>query len=177
MDTKKIEKFLKTFGLPILMVISGLILLVNPDGATALVTKLVGWVLVICGAAKLVVPAVDKRPILPGDWMINGIMILIGVILLAKPLILANLIGRLLGVVLLAEGIRNLRISGFGLVTALTIVAGAVLIIMPRTLTNTVLAICGIVLMVIGVVNILGKLNDMKRLEEGSDPNIIDAEQ
>ena len=57
MDTRKIEKFINTFGLYILSVIAGLVLLLNPDGATALVTKLIGWILVILGAVMLIRPA------------------------------------------------------------------------------------------------------------------------
>ena len=176
MDKKKIEHLLRTCGIDALMVLAGVILLVNPDGATALVTKLLGWLLVIGGAVKLVVPAVKKQPILPGTWVLGGIGILLGVILLSRPLILANLIGRILGVILLIEGLHSLKDGGSRVLAAVTLVAGAVLVIMPRTLTNTVLAICGIVLMIIGAVNILSKLGGIKRLNDAKDPNIIDAE-
>ena len=176
MNTKKIEKFLKIFGLYILTVLAGLILLVNPDGATALVTKLVGWFMVIIGAWPLIKPALKKNHIYAGTWIHGGLLIVVGVLLLAKPLILADSLGRLFGILLLIEGIDSLRRTGPGLGPVLTIVAGVVLVIIPRTLTQALLAVCGIVMIVIGVINILGRLNEMKRLEEGSDPNIIDAD-
>ena len=46
MDTGKIEKFMNSFGLHILSVVAGLVLLLNPDGAAALVTRLIGRILV-----------------------------------------------------------------------------------------------------------------------------------
>ena len=176
MDTRKIEKFINTFALHILTVIAGLLLVVNPDGAMALVTKLIGWLLVIAGALQLVVPTLRKQKISTSTWVLHGLAILMGILLLVNPLLLADGIGRIIGILLLMEGIRNLRIGGFGILTALTIVGGVVLILMPRTLTPTVLAICGIVMMVIGVLNILGKLREQKRLESTRDPNIIDAD-
>ena len=176
MDTKKIERYLNTFGMPVLTVLAGLILLVNPDGATALVTKLVGWVMVILGAGMLVRPALKNIHIAPGTWIWGGGLIVVGVLLLAKPMILADSLGRLFGTLLLIEGIHHLRIGISKTVPVLTIVAGAVLVLIPRTLTQTLLAVCGIVLIVAGAVNLLGRLNEMKRLDQGSDPNIIDAD-
>ena len=176
MDTRKIEKYLNALGLPVLTVLAGLILLVNPDGATALVTRLVGWVMVILGAGMLIRPALKNISIAPATWIWGGALIAVGVLLLARPMILADSLGRLFGTLLLIEGINRLRVSSSRLVPVLTIAAGAVLVLIPRTLTQTLLAVCGIVLMVIGTVNLLGRLNEMKRLEPGSDPNIIDAD-
>ena len=177
MDTRKIEKFMNNFGLHILMVIAGLVLLINPDGATALVTKLIGWILVVLGAVMLIRPTLRKERITTGNWIMYGLGIAVGVLLLAKPMLLADGVGRFFGILLVMEGSRNFRLSGARLTTVLTIAAGVVLVIMPRTLTHTVLAVSGIVMIVIGVVNILGKVNRMKRLEEPGDPNIIDADQ
>ena len=176
MNTKKIENYVNAFGLPVLTVVAGLVLLLNPDGAAALVTKLVGWILVIAGAARLIGPALKHQQIPTSTWFGSGGAILAGVVLLARPMILADSIGRLFGILLLIEGFRNLRESGVRLLTVLTIAAGVVLFIMPRTLTQTLLSICGIVLIVIGVINFLGRLNQTKRLQENRDPNIIDAD-
>ena len=175
-DKRKIEQILRDFGLPVLMVISGLILLLNPDGATVLVTKLVGWVLVIWGASKLVIPTIKKQPLLPGDWIVGGILIIVGVVLLAKPLILANLIGQLFGMAIALWGVEQLRSGKYTVGTLFYILCGIVLFVLPRTLTNVLLAIIGVVLILIGGINILGKLNENRRLEEAKDPNIIDAD-
>ena len=175
MDTRKIEKYVNTFGLPVLTVVAGILLLVNPDGAAALITKLAGWTLVICGAAKLIKPAISKQPIRGTDWVANGIVIVIGVFLLSRPMVLADGLGRFFGILLLLEGFDSFRKTGVSLLTILTFVAGAVLIVMPRTLTQTLIGAGGIVMIVIGVVNTLGRLNK-GRLKEPGDPNIIDAD-
>lgn len=175
MNKREMTGFFRDNLLHILLVVFGLVLVLDPDGAAALVTKLLGWVLVAVGAVQLVVPALEKRTISAGLWVGGGVLILGGVILLSRPLILANLIGRVLGVLLLVEGLQNIRRSG-KVLAAVTIVAGVVLILMPRTLTQTLFAICGIVLMVIGAVHIVSWLRGTRFLEQGGDPNIIDAD-
>ena len=174
MNKKKIEVGIRTLGVHLLTAAAGLLLLLNPDGATALATRLLGWLLVGFGAAKLILPATSNRRISGSEWVWNGLCILAGVLLLSRPLILADMVGRVLGVMLLMEGVQNLR-DGLDGKDLLTIVAGVVLIVLPRTLTQTVLALVGIVLMIIGIANIILRLKQLKALEEGDDPNIIDA--
>ena len=174
MNTKKIENLLRTFGVHVLTVLAGLMLLLNPAGATALVTRMLGWLLVGAGSVKLILPVTNHRPVSGSEWVWNGICILAGLVLLSRPLILADLIGRVLGVMILVEGVRNLR-DGVDGKDILSILAGVILLMMPRTLTNTVLVILGVVLMIIGIVNIIGRIKTIKRLEAYDDPNIIDA--
>ena len=174
MNGKKIETYIRTVGIHVLTAAAGLVLALNPDGATAMVTRLLGWVLVAYGAAKLIVPVTNHRTLSSGEWIWNGLCILAGLVLLSRPLILADLIGRVLGVMILAEGLRHLR-DGVDLKDVLTILGGVILLFLPRTLTNTVLVIFGVVLMVIGTTNIILRVKQMKYLEEGDDPNIIDA--
>ena len=176
MDTRKIEKFMNSFGLHILLVIAGLVLLVNPDGAAALVTKLIGWILVIGCALHLIGLATGNRLHWGIGAFVTGAILCFGVVLLVRPMLLADGIGRIFGLLLLMEGFDSFRKTRLSFLTILTIVAGAALTVMPRTLTHTVLAVCGIVMIIIGIVNILGKANEMKRLKEPSDPNIIDAD-
>ena len=176
MDTRKIENYVRLFGMDVLMVLGGLILLFNPDGATALVTKLIGGFLVIAGAGSLIRAALRNAPIAAFDWLRHGMAIVMGVLLLANPHVLAKGIGLFFGLLLLIEGIRNLKNGGVRLLPVLTTAAGVLLVIFPRLLTQTLFWIGGIVLIVIGAVNILGKVNQMKRLEKYSDPNIIDAD-
>ena len=177
MNTKKIEKFIQNFGLQALTIAAGLILLLNPDGATALVTKIIGWGLVIGAAIRLIRLATTDRLRWGMDAFLTGAALCLGVILLARPLILADLIGRFFGILLLMEGLRNLRAGGLRLGAVLTTLAGLLLMFIPRTLTNTLLGVCGIVLVFIGIVNLVEQLRDVKRLRSGSAPaGIIDAE-
>ena len=176
MQKKTISYYLTNFGLHLLTILAGLILLLNPDGAVALVTKLIGWVLVIGCAARLISLAVGNQLHWRMSTFFTGAALGLGVLLLAKPLILANLMGTVFGILLLIEGLGNLRAGGLSLATALTIVAGLVLIIIPRSLTQTLLAVFGIVLIFIGIVNLLDQFRATKRLNNGSNAKIIDAD-
>ena len=173
MKIKKIETCVRTFGIHVLTAVAGLALLLYPDGATALMTSLLGWILVAYGAAKLIVPVTNRRRVSSVDWVWNGLCILAGVVLLSRPLILADLLGRVLGVMILAEGLRRLR-DGMDLRDLLSIGAGVILLFLPRTLTNTVLALVGVALMIVGIINIVSRVRQWQCLEDG-DPNIIDA--
>ena len=174
MGTQKLETYIRTFGVHVLTVLAGLLLLLNPTGATAMVTRVLGWVLVGTGSAKLVLPVANHRPVSASEWVWNGICILAGLVLLARPLILADLMGRVLGVMILVGGVQNLR-DGVDGKDILSILAGVILLMMPRTLTTTVLVLVGVVLMIIGIVNIISRARNIKRLETHDDPNIIDA--
>ena len=177
MNTKKIESFIRNFGLQALTIAAGLILLLNPDGATALVTKVIGWGLVLCCAIRLIRLAVTDRLRWGMDAFLTGAALGLGVILLARPLILADLIGRFFGILLLLEGLQHLR-GGLRLGAVLTTLAGLLLMFIPRTLTNTLLGVCGIVLIFIGIVNLTEQIRDVKRLKSGSAASgVIDAEQ
>ena len=174
MNTKKIETYVRKLGVHVLMAVAGLVLLVNPDGATAFLTKLMGWVLVGYGAGKLMIPVTNHRPVSSGDWIWNGMAIVAGVILLARPLILADLIGRVLGVMILVEGLRSFR-DGVDGKDILAVIGGVILVMLPRTLTNTVLALVGAALLVMGILNIIRRIKHIQRLEQGETPKIIDA--
>ena len=174
MKMQKLEEIIRGFGVHVLTVLAGLLLMGNPDGATAMMTKLLGWILVASGALRLVIPVTRQRPVSNGEWIWNGLCILAGVLLLARPLLLADMIGSVLGVMILVGGVQNLR-DGVDGKDILSILAGVILLMMPRTLTNTVLVLVGVVLMIIGIVNIISRARNIKRLEAHDDPNIIDA--
>ena len=174
MGTQKLETYIRTFGVHVLTVLAGLLLVLNPAGATALVTRVLGWVLVGAGSARLILPVANHRPVAGSEWVWNGLCILAGLVLLSRPLILADLMGRVLGVMILAGALQNLR-DGVDGKDILSILAGVILLMMPRTLTNTVLVILGVVLMIIGIVNIISRAKAIKRLEGRENPKIIDA--
>ena len=97
-----------------------------------------------------------------------------GVILLAKPMLIANLIGRTIGIILMVWGLSALKDGCSKLIAILTAVAGLVLVCIPASLTNTLLSLCGIIMIATAVVNIIAVIRLQKNLP-GSDPNIIDA--
>ena len=175
MDFKKIEKFLLDTGKYLWVLLCGLVLLFNPEGATVLVTKFIGWALVIICALKLIKLAVGDRLHWGREAFYSGACLCVGVILLAKPMLIANLIGRTMGIILLIWGLSALKENRGKPTAILTAVAGLVLVCIPATLTNALLTLCGLLMIAIAVVNLVAVFKARKRLQNGGDPNIIDA--
>lgn len=179
MKKEQVKKYINLFGIPLLTTVLGLILLFNPDSATALIAKIVGWLLVVTGAVKAISMA-DKRTMSnPAGWLLAAVGIILGIVLLRNPLLLAKSIGRFLGILLVIRGGADLRNSVHQkarILAVVTLVVGAVLILMPLTLTHTLLRLCGVVVAAIGIINIVEKLTELKLLENGSDRTIIDAD-
>ena len=175
MKKEQLLALAKLLLIPALAVLLGVILLFNPDSATILAAKLVGWLLVICGAGY----GISKIPGGgAGNWILTAVFVALGVVILKDPLVLAESIGRFLGIILMIRGLSDLKESNFPQARTLAIVTaavGAVLVLLPMTLTRTILRLCGIVVAVLGAVNIAEKLRERKLLSKG-DSNIIDAE-
>ncbi|MBR5020370.1 MAG: DUF308 domain-containing protein [Oscillospiraceae bacterium] len=177
MDYRKIERFLMDTGKYLWVLLCGLVLTFNPEGATVLVTKFVGWALVVICAAKLIKLAVGDRLHWGRDAFYSGACIAVGVILLARPMIIANLIGRTMGIILMVWGLTAIRDGHSKLIAILTVVAGLTLVCIPASLTNALLTICGLIMTAIAVVNILANVRARKRISGNDTPNIIDAAQ
>ena len=175
MDYRQIERFLMDTGKYLWVLLCGLVLTFNPEGATMLVTKLIGWALVIICALKLIKLAVGDRLHWGRDAFYSGCCIAVGLILLAKPMLIANLIGRTMGIILLVWGLSALKESRGKPTAILTAVAGLVLVCIPASLTNTLLTLCGIIMTATAVLNIVAIVRARKRLTGGDDPNIVDA--
>lgn len=172
---RKLERFLMDTGKYLWILLCGLVLTFNPEGATVLVTKFIGWALVVIFALKLIRLAVDDRLHWGRDAFYGGACIAVGAILLAKPMIVANLIGRTIGIILMIWGLSTMKDGPSRPVAIITVLAGLFLVCIPASLTNTLLTLMGIVLVIIAVMNILARTQS-RRLETGSDnPNIIDA--
>ena len=175
MDFRKIERFLMDTGKYVWILLCGLVLTFNPEGATVLVTKFVGWALVIICAAKLIKLAVGNRLHWGRDAFYSGACMCVGVILLAKPMIIANLIGRTMGIILMVWGLTAMKDGRSKLTAIITVAAGLALVCIPASLTNALLALCGIIMVAIAVMNIVSNVKERKRIAGREDPNIIDA--
>ena len=175
MDFKQIEKFLMDTGKYVWILLCGLVLTFNPEGATVLVTKFVGWALVAIFAIKLIKLAVGDRLHWGRDAFYSGACIAVGVILLAKPMIIANLIGRTIGIILMVWGLTAMKDGRSKLTAVITVAAGLALVCIPASLTNALLALCGIIMVAIAVMNIVSNVKERKRIAGREDPNIIDA--
>ena len=168
---------LKRFLPPVILILLGLILTFSPDSATILLVQIIGWVLITAAigiAASLLIPGSLFSKVL--GVTLCGIA---GIWMVTNPLSLAAWFGRLIGILLLIQGIQDivyqrvLRSSLF--LPILTAVVGAVLTALPMTTSRVVFIAAGIVVLIIGVLMLVERLRHPASLEEPDDPNIIDA--
>lgn len=164
---------------PILLILLGLILLFNPDSASAIIAKFLGWIVLAVGIG-FAVSALVERTGTAGKVIGAIACIALGGWLLKNPLVLAAGIGRLAGILLIIRGVRDLldaRKYKTGILSSIIVTAlGAVLVALPMTTSRLVFSLCGLVVLVIGIVMLLDRVkNGKRRLKEPDDPDIIDA--
>ena len=176
---KKQELFSLVYQLasPVLMILLGLILIVSPDSASAMLSRLLGWAVFLTGVGFAVAAIVSRRGT---AGKIAGAIICfsLGSFLLANPLLLAAWIGRIIGLLLMLRGGRDFFLSNRQdgkILSLLVAVLGLVLVVLPLTTSRIVFTLCGIVILLLGVANLLEKLREKRYLDDGGDPNIIDA--
>ena len=176
-------KLLRVFGGPALMGLLGLILLVNPDSASALIAKLIGWLLVIVCGIYLLSMVQSGQQGLKLMGAVTGAAL--GIWLLCNPLVLASALGRFAGFLLLYRGIKDIweyrelyqkhtsrKIPVVGIVSA---VLGTALFFLPLSASRLVVSVIGLVLLGIAVAEVYDRVKIRKLLKEGNRPNIIDA--
>lgn len=178
----------RMLAVPMVMVLIGLILLLSPDTASALVGKLLGWAAVLAGLA-MGANAIFGAPAARNNRIIWAVVCFAGgVWLLMNPLTVAKFLGRVLGIVLMIRGghavAENIRYQGKKLIlsrglilAAAVVLAGAVLVILPLASSRMFFNIIGIVMICVGVAEGIDRLKGRKLLDEGQDPNIIDVEK
>lgn len=162
---------------PILLMLLGVILLFRPDTASALISRLIGWVLTLVGIGIGISAIVDRRNAVMKGFAAVG-FVCVGGWLTAHPLLLAAGIGRVLGILIALRGIRDLvlcRNQGqSNLLALVTTLVGLVLVMLPMTTSRLVFCICGAVILGLGIAMLLQRLRTRRLLEKGDD-NIIDA--
>lgn len=163
---------------PVLVILLGLVLIFNPDSASALISKILGWGLLVCGIGCGLAALFSSGR--KGGKVFSAIVFCCaGIFLVANPLLLAAWIGRFIGILLLINGLQDLILAwkqGVRVLMPLIISAiGAVLILMPMTTSRLVFTVCGVVVLLIGVAMLFDRLRSRKYLSGGDDPNIIDA--
>ena len=174
MNTSRLRIWFDRFGMPVTMIGFGLILLFSPDTASVLISKLVGWLLtaggIVCG-----VYAVFSWPVKNVSRILTAVICLgIGALLLSRPLLLAENIGRFLAVLLAIEGGQSLRTQR-KLPAIFCFIAALILCLSPLTASRLVFSLCGLVVLVIGAFMLFDRLKHRDCLDEPDDPNIIDA--
>lgn len=163
---------------PVLVILLGLVLLFNPDSASALIAKLIGWFLVAVGIGFGISAVVSNRGQI-GKGITAVILVVVGAWLAKNPLLLAAWIGRFVGILLVIDGVQDIlhaRKQGVhSLLPVIVAAVGVVLVLLPMTTSRLVFSLCGAVVLVIGIAMLLDRLKNNPRLDPPEDPNIIDA--
>ena len=178
MHKQDILYYVKRFLPPIILILLGAVLIFSPDSAAALLVQIIGWVL-IAVAVGLGISAVAR----PSGMVSKVIGALIfgsaGIFMVSHPLALAAWIGRLVGILLIIQGIQDIIYQrtrmGSLLLPLLTALTGTVLVVLPMTTSRVVFIGVGIVVTVIGVFMLIDRLLPRPPFDEPDDPNIIDA--
>lgn len=176
MKKTEIMNVLYELASPLAMILAGLLLVLCPDAASALISRLLGWVITLVGIGFGVAALCNRRKAVSLGVTAVG-LVCIGGFLTANPLLLAAFVGRIIGVLLVLRGIRELILSrsrGQGLLPAGLITgAGIALTLVPMTASRLVFSGCGLVILVAGVWMLVQRLRD-RRLPPGR-PDIIDV--
>ena len=143
---------IRLIATPVLLMVLGLILLIHPDSASALVAQILGWVLVIAGVV-FAVSAIAGHFDTLGKVLSAVCCFAVGAWLLRNPLMLAAGLGRLAGILLVVRGIQDILNASryhYGILPAvITTVLGAVLIALPMTTSRVVISLCGLLVLVL----------------------------
>ena len=160
--------------LPVLLILMGLVLVLFPDSASALLSSLMAWGMVLVGIGCLLVSVLSLNRLSLG--ILGAIAVLLSGFLLKNPLFLARNAGRILGILLALEGIGSFRKVPEGrLLGMLTLIGAIVLLTAPMTASRLVFGLCGLLLVALGIGQLL-ILNRHRRFLNGdNDSNIIDA--
>ena len=176
MKKHNVSAFLSRYATPVVLIALGLVLIFCPDTASALISKVAGWGLMMAGIVVAVAMVVD------GNWSVSKILTVLVLVglgrwLMTHPLAWAAWGGRIIGLLLLLRGIRDFTQSVFTqgkILSALTAVMGLMLILLPMTASRMVFSLCGVVILVVGGGMLAERIWEKKNWED-DDPNIIDA--
>ena len=162
--------FANQFGMPVTMILLGLILLIVPDSASVIIAYVMGGILTLAGIVFGIGALLDRQ-ISKGFWAM--VCLSLGGTLVGNPLLLARNLGRFLGVLLAIEGGSCMR-KGNRVFGVILLIAALALVLSPMTLSRLVFSACGLVVLLLGIGMLANRLKFRKKLSKGHD-NIIDA--
>ena len=174
---RTLRTFAAKYRIAILAALLGLLLLLRPDSASALVGRVIGWILVVIGGG-LVLDSILVRDAMAGRILFAAVTLAVGVWLVRNPLRLAAMVGRIAGLLILiraAQDIVNASRWNCGMRYAIvSALIGAVLIVLPMTTSRLVMVLLGLVVIVLGGLMAWDRLKLGKLLSDGDD-GIIDV--
>lgn len=151
----------------ILTIILGIMLIAAPGVAMRTIFLLVGWTLVISGAASLLTAICSKgKPMGQGDLVLGLVQLATGLVVLMRPGFLLSLAGVVVGFVLLIHGIHDIQHAreskalgydwkmsmGIGIAA---VIMGIIVMVNPFSTVETLLRLAGIFLLVDGIADLL----------------------
>lgn len=177
MKKQEIFSVLQLFLAPVLVILLGLLLLINPDSASVLISRLLGGILTVLGVGFGISALFSDKKI--GKLILAFALFGCGGILAASPLLLASFAGRVVGILLFLDGVTDLvnahRRGIRGLMPLLVTILGGILILMPMSASRLVFGLCGLAVTVTGIFMLLDRLRRRQLPRGNDDPNIIDA--
>ena len=178
MKKKDVQSMVRLMLTPVLMVILGIVLVVRPDSASALVGKVLGWVLLVVGIG-LLVESIAVKELTTSRILFVVVAAALGLWLVRNPLRVAAALGRVAGLLILVRAVQDIINAArwkcgmkYALISA---IVGALLIVLPMTTSRAVWVILGILVVVLGVLIAVDRVKLGKLLPSGDD-NIIDAQ-
>ena len=176
MKKKDVQSMVRLMLTPVLMVILGIVLVVRPDSASALVGKVLGWVLLVVGIG-LLVESIAVKELTTSRILFVVVAAALGLWLGRNPLRLAAL-GRVAGLLILVRAVQDIINAArwkCGMKYALlSAIIGGLLILLPMTTSRAVWVIVGLLVIAVGVLMAIDRLKPGKLLGDGG--NIIDAQ-
>ncbi len=167
---------------PGLTCVLGLILIFKPSSLTLAICKIIGFIIALVGAGKMVGWICASSRNRTGRSFLQlamGIVLLVlGFAIIRNPASLEQKVGRLIGLLLLLQAIRGYadpfaaheRVS-----STLLCVMGVVLLMMPVAISRLAVILCGIAVLLVGI----GMGLDVYRFggkSNHSGGDVIDAE-
>lgn len=188
-NNKNLSARLHFYAVPLLLILAGIVLICNPDSASALIFTLCGWAIILYALYQVVTVLRSAAPIPTGRILAAVVALLLGTWLVRHPLLPAKYFGRILGLFLILWGILSLRrtlLLPTGhrvplpaiLLHGITVLLGLWLLSSPLSPTRILMTVLGLALLVIGVAELLDvRKHFLPAPEEWDDPNIIDADE
>lgn len=170
-------------GGSLLMILCGVILVLKPDTASALLSAVAGWALIAVGVAALIGGFTGSSG---GSVVTGAVLLLSGAWLHRNPLMIASVLGFVVGFLVLRQGLRAMkdaqrsrRNGGFwipgAVLAVLEALIGVRLLLSPLSISRFVLSIGGIALIVLGACNLVTHYRSTRYIPEPG--GIIDADE
>ena len=151
--------------LGIAQVVLGVMMFMNPAGATISLARLVGWVLVFVGGVTIGSNLMRAGEAV--DYVVGGLELLLGIIMVVRPAFFVTYLFVILGIMVIITGINDIidagrvRADGTKISTGmgiLTLIMGVAMLVTPFFFADLLVWVAGIALIVSGVTEVISGL-------------------